>query len=71
MNEKELRLATEEVVNEIKNFTNGQKKYYPEYKFNIERKKVYYFLNVTGLHMSGSATGMIPHIKKAIKEHSR
>lgn len=71
MNEKELRLAVTEVVDEIKRFSNGDRKYYSEYKFTIERKKIYYLTDKHGLHPSGSATGLIPYIKKAILEHSR
>lgn len=68
MTEKEIRLAVQEVVEEIKRFPDGQRKYYPEYKFSIERKKIYYLTDKNGVHTSGSATGLIPYIKKAVTE---
>ena len=58
---------TRSIIEEAKNFTHGQKKHYPEYNFTIEKGKIYYFNDITGLHLTGSATGLAPHIRKAIK----
>lgn len=70
MTDKEIRIAVTAIIEEAKLFPVGTIKYYPDYKFSIEKKKVFYLHDITGIHPSGSATGMSQRIRKAIIEHA-
>lgn len=71
MTEKEIRLIVSDIIEEAKKMPVGTIKQYRQYNFSIERKKVYFFNDITGLHMTGSATGLSQWIRKAVIEKAR
>jgi hypothetical protein len=71
MTEKEIRLIVSDIIEEAKKMPVGTIKQYRQYNFSIERKKVYYFNDITGLHMTGSATGLSQWIRKAVTEKAQ
>lgn len=66
MTEKEIRLIVSDIIEDAKKMPVGTIKQYRQYNFSIERKKVYYFNDITGLHMTGSATGLSQWVRKAV-----
>jgi hypothetical protein len=62
------RMTTTEIINDIESMQVGQKKYYPEGNFYIDRFKASFRISCsTEMHYSAQAKSLRPHIVKAIK----
>jgi hypothetical protein len=65
-------MTTTEIINDIESMQVGQKKYYSEGNFYIDRFECSFRISCnTEMHYSAQAKSLRPHIVKAIKYYSK